>query len=1698
MMLHWSVAIAFGCTLGIFPAFPVWAQSVTAAPDGTGTRITIEGNTYHIQGGTPAGANLFHSFQEFGLSSGAIANFLSNPGINNIFGRVVGGNASMINGLIQAKPNLYLMNPAGIVFGSNASLNVGGDFFATTANQICFAGDCFNAVGFNDYATLQGNPTTLGFLHAQPGGLINAGTLDVLKGKSIHLSGGTVVNMGQILAPSGMATVAAVPGARRVRLNQPGDLLSLELTQDVLTEGINPLALPELLTGARRHTTPLSEPLANSHLGDVVMTGAVTAAQVDLYATRQVTPSEASLIQGDTRVVRFSAEGDNPNQAVFIDRRADHPEQLLFGAEAGTVSQIIERDEAGIEKISEQLGAIRDAVGELDSVAIVAEGNEGSFWLGNQWIRAENIDDHAAQLQQWGAALSERADVLLYSCFTALGASGEALVQGIATLTGADVAASVNVTGSANYGGDWALESRTGTIEARNPFTTETLDTWDGKLATRTVQNLNDTGSGSLRDALTGTGGGSSFWAAAVANGDEINFAPGVVGQIDIGTEIVWTAEDLTLDGPGQNDLILDGGGSGRIFNITANEATISDVTIRNGSVGGLGGGIYSSGNLALTNAVVSGNSAGAGGGITSAGTIELTDSVISGNSSANGGGGIFSQSHATLNDSAVSGNSVGGYGGGINNYGNVALTNAEISGNSAGMGGGGISSRGNVVLTDSAVSGNSAGNVGGGISNSGAVTLTDSAVSGNSAGRYGGGISSNGDIELTDSAVSGNSTGRYGGGIYNLGNVTLTDSQVSGNSTSQRGGGISSLGNVALTDSVLSDNSAGDVGGGIFNTRNIELTNSVLSGNSVGNAGGGISSLGNVALTDSVLSSNSAGRYGGGINNYGTVTLNDSVFSGNLAGIDGGGINSRSNVELTNSVLSGNSAGQRGGGITSRGNVELTRSVLSSNSAGLRGGGIYIVSIVNSVQATLTNSILTGNQADSSDDGDGIYAKDSTVRLENDGDLYLSDSIATNDGSTSTISLTGNSIVLATPIQSNGADIEIMAQQNVQALTADATISSTGITGGDITIHAGNNLQLRNVLAFGTNGDGGNISITSTRGFATTTFGGSEGVLNASGNNGNAGNITINAAGTLTLGQVFAEGIGGAGGNVVLESPEFIRLTGTGSGLLSSGTSISTASNIANGRITIRHGGRGLVPFTIGDAAINGAAGRLSAGTSSGQILSPTLGFLYDFSQGGIQIISGQTGELPAITPFPIAESNPPALEFYGESPIELFLKLIAKQLNAEITIDADTSTATLAIQGEETPFLVPFVNEAPEDPLPDPSNDLNLSAIDELLENEYIEEDVGSPVTLASIQETLTTIEQQTGTRSVLIYALSNPDALELIVVTPDHQLLHRVIPEADRDTLHRTIRIFRRHIISLSPNYLSPAQQLYDWLIRPIEGVLDNLNIDTLVFAMGDGLRTLPMSALHDGEQFLVEKYSLGQIPSLSLTDSSYVPLQDANVLAMGASQFDFLDPLPAVPSELALITHLKSGEQHLNPGFTWENLRNQSRDRNFEIVHLATHATFKPGAATNSYIQLWGDDQISVDELRELRWFEDPQVELLVLSACETAFGDPHAELGFAGLAVQAGVKSTLASLWQISDLGTMRLMREFYEQLGNPDVTIKAEALRQAQLALLRGEATAQNALLEGMTLPPELVRYTNTDLTHPFYWSAFTLVGSPW
>ncbi|AKG20885.1 CHAT domain-containing protein [Calothrix sp. 336/3] len=366
--------------------------------------------------------------------------------------------------------------------------------------------------------------------------------------------------------------------------------------------------------------------------------------------------------------------------------------------------------------------------------------------------------------------------------------------------------------------------------------------------------------------------------------------------------------------------------------------------------------------------------------------------------------------------------------------------------------------------------------------------------------------------------------------------------------------------------------------------------------------------------------------------------------------------------------------------------------------------------------------------------------------------------------------------------------------------------------------------------------------------------------------------------------------------------------------------------------------------------------------------------------------------------------------------------------------------------------------------------------------------------------IRRILQGIAKKTGKKSALIYAVPTANHLELILVTPDKLPIHKRITAAKREALSDVVRKFRTDIVnsdSKPQEYLSDGRQLYTWIIEPLESALQAQKINNLLFCLGGGLRTVPLAAIYDGKRFLIEKYSLGIIPAFNLLDYQNTNISQAQVLAMGASEFEKQEPLPAVPVELSSITSNPwQGKSLLNQEFTLENLKKQRVSQRFDIVHLATHAELSPGAVDTSYIQFW-DRQVRLDQLKSLELYRKPRVQLLVLSACRTAL-DGKAELGFAGLAVQSGAKAAIASIWSVDDAGTLALMTQFYRQLKSHP--LKAEALRQSQVAMIKQRVTLKNnpAIRGSNSLPEEIVNLDSRQLSHPYYWAGFTLIGNPW
>ena len=324
-----------------------------------------------------------------------------------------------------------------------------------------------------------------------------------------------------------------------------------------------------------------------------------------------------------------------------------------------------------------------------------------------------------------------------------------------------------------------------------------------------------------------------------------------------------------------------------------------------------------------------------------------------------------------------------------------------------------------------------------------------------------------------------------------------------------------------------------------------------------------------------------------------------------------------------------------------------------------------------------------------------------------------------------------------------------------------------------------------------------------------------------------------------------------------------------------------------------------------------------------------------------------------------------------------------------------------------------------------------------------------------------------------AVVIYPIILPTRTELLLSLPGG--LKRILVPVGADTLTEEVRELRRKLEKRTTReYLPHAQKLYNWLIRPLEADLAASAVDTLVFVPDGALRTIPMAALHDGKQFLIAKYAIGITPSLSLSDPRPIKREGMRVLAVGVTEaVQGFPALPNVAAELQEMHTLLGSQNLVNREFLTANFETKLKEEQFSIVHVASHGEF--GNDVENTFLLTFDDKVSLDRLNQmigvLRFRDDP-LELLTLSACDTAAGDDRAALGLAGMAIKAGARSALATLWNINDEATVGLVLDFYRELKNPAIS-RVVALQRAQLKLIE-----------------------NPRYEHPGYWSAFLMINN--
>lgn len=345
-----------------------------------------------------------------------------------------------------------------------------------------------------------------------------------------------------------------------------------------------------------------------------------------------------------------------------------------------------------------------------------------------------------------------------------------------------------------------------------------------------------------------------------------------------------------------------------------------------------------------------------------------------------------------------------------------------------------------------------------------------------------------------------------------------------------------------------------------------------------------------------------------------------------------------------------------------------------------------------------------------------------------------------------------------------------------------------------------------------------------------------------------------------------------------------------------------------------------------------------------------------------------------------------------------------------------------------------------------------------------------------------------------AAIIYPIILEQQLEVIVRLPGGKLLLYTPTNPNNNSQVVTQQELENTLIELrsgeknaslqstasSNNFLPLTQKVYDWLIRPIETGLKESQAKILVFVLDGELRNIPMAVLHDGSQFLVEKYAIALTPGLQLLNPQPLLQAQLRALIAGATnapsfQANNLNPLPGVQRELNQISAtLPNNDKRENENFTKANLQAIIDRVPFPVVHIATHGQFSSNAE-KTFILDW-NGEINVKDLDGLlRGINRKRpIELLVLSACETVAGDSRAALGLAGVAVRAGARSTLATLWQVNDESTALFMSEFYSELAQSQGQVnKAEALRRAQVKLLK-----------------------NSKYQHPYFWAPYVLVGN--
>ena len=711
--------IIWACLLvGLIREPPARSQSVISAPDGTGTIVTPRGNRLDISGGQLSrdGSNLFHSFTQLGLTQDQTANFLSSPKIQNILSRVTGGNVSVIDGLLQVSggsSNLFLMNPAGIVFGTHASLNLPGSFTATTSNGIQFGSNWFNAYSANNYSSLVGNPGTFAFTMPQPGGIINTGNLTVSPGQALTLIGGTVISTGQLTAPQGQILVTAVPGGNWVRISPPGQTISLEIhpptssTNQPNTWLIPIASLPELLTSGGESR---SSEITVSKNGQVNLAASNIPIESGDVTARQVTAQTATLSASYNLTLIESQLTTTGNLTLLAQNTVRVRDSITSPFAAHARGNLYIQGGQGIDILAlNHPDTPFQSGGDLTLVSDGVVSGDSHFASGGRFSILKLTGQPGTFVSLYDPIISSTGDVT-FGDYTGVALKVEtfgSINAGNITITGPDTSLSGSDPDISTLNSSRALILRAGLTSLSNPanvpqnqqgtsFTSSGSTSSPGSIVTKAVRTLAGNtekvnGGSVVLSAPGGIQADSIDSSSSLRNGGSVSLSSNS-GAINVGS----------VDSSSQS-------GNGGTIAVSNNSGNTTTGSLDSSSQSGNGGTIAvsaNSGNISTGSADSSAQS-GNGGTISIESNSGRTNvgSLDSSSQSGNGGTIAISSNSGSVNSGSVDSSSQSGNGGTIalnSNSGSVTTGSIDSSSQSGNKGTVVFSSNSGIVSTGS------------------------------------------------------------------------------------------------------------------------------------------------------------------------------------------------------------------------------------------------------------------------------------------------------------------------------------------------------------------------------------------------------------------------------------------------------------------------------------------------------------------------------------------------------------------------------------------------------------------------------------------------------------------------------------------------------------------------------------------------------------------------------------------------------------------------------------------------------------------------------------------------------------------------------------------------------------------------------------------------------------------------------------